>query len=278
MILLRVFNFQRLFFFLSLCLGCLFNQSIALCQALPAAQQVIDQIQRQTPEIFLLIDKKKLENNLKTVFDAAARGEVVQDLPELQPSNSSGPNKELLGYFLTSQSSGEKDEKNVIVHIVGKDGKRIEDKSEKAAEEAFKKSRPPVNPQINFKLKANMAPVLDICKENKTVLVDSHGDKPAETLVDDLLIVPFDPPKISSEVFGSYTRIVRYKGGTDDRASVLMAQLGLPCVPFRIRNYKEQSLQDQGLNALANFDASLEKPEFHQFIKDNFASMFRGGR
>jgi hypothetical protein len=249
----------------------------AFTQQTKPEEVLMDQLEVQAPELFLLLNKSRLKRNLSIVLNSAAKGEVVKELPTLDEPGKPGPDYDLISRIAKPREENQEATNKVIAHIIGNEGDKIVEKTEDSPMTPKDNWVPnsEIKPNIKFKSKETIAPFLPNCDTNQTIVVEKRSLTPPTKAIDDLLIIGAEPPSMSTEIFGSFTRVMQYKAGTNDPQSIIMSKMGLQCLPFRIRNYQEVSIQDMGLNALANYDVTPEKAEFHQYVKDHLKDLIR---
>ncbi|MCO6431650.1 MAG: hypothetical protein J5J00_12375 [Deltaproteobacteria bacterium] len=144
----------------------------------------------------------------------------------------------------------------MLAHIQGSEGAPIKkplssDKGKQDIGSAYSNIPKPQKP--------TKAPNLPRCSENRSIVAAKITDEPPKDLLDDLLVLSAAAPEVPGNAFGAATKVARYNAGSSDPLSLKLFQMGLKCLPFRARSYKQRSVQDMGKNALLNFDESPEK-------------------
>lgn len=119
------------------------------------------------------------------------------------------------------------------------------------------------------------APQLSACTENKTDSIPAEIDFPGgvegekSPSYDILVMDQKDVPEDYMMIFGASTLLVPFIKEVPNSGWDLIFEVGVPCLPFRIRFQGGRIYTDFGVNALKNY-AKGPKGEYHPYIKDKY--------
>lgn len=109
-------------------------------------------------------------------------------------------------------------------------------------------------------------------REHGGIKVESGKEDYKGNLVDTLYVMPEDLKGIDLDAkpFGEKTQVFELGDGSD-AISLHLQNMGVACVPYRVRVSRASHHRDYGLNALRNFD---KNPEGRGKMSDNVAEKF----
>lgn len=119
-------------------------------------------------------------------------------------------------------------------------------------------------------------PALPRCERSEVIRRDYPSDKgTVESLIPDVLFLRNVTPRDPDELFGIKVRIVTCTSAEGDACALAAEQLGLVCLPTRIRVHDGKLYRYQGEGALKNFDRA-PGGVFHPLVKKNLRD-YTGG-
>lgn len=112
-------------------------------------------------------------------------------------------------------------------------------------------------------------PKLRRCNENKTVMASTgvKDQRIKKIVLLDMVFLDEDPPLNVDEIFGQRTSVFKYEDKPNHGVSIVASQLGIRCLPARIRATPGYAIRDRGINALKNYDRDpTGKGKLHPYM------------